>query len=81
MACDDSILSGWKEIADYCGVSVRTAQRYAEKAFLPIIIEPVGGISIFIRSRPRARKADIQSWMLGQNMKIDEDENKGLLRR
>jgi hypothetical protein len=46
-------LHGWDAIADYLGVAVRTAQRYADEDGLPVW---------WRKRRVRARKADLDRW-------------------
>ena len=37
---DSSVISGWKEIARYLGVSVSTARRWNQEHGLPVMITP-----------------------------------------
>jgi len=56
----DRVLSSWKEIAAYLGVSVRTAQSWQERG-LPVQRLPGG------RSRVTARVADLEQWRTSGN--------------
>jgi excisionase family DNA binding protein len=52
-------LTSWKEIADYLGVTVRTAQRWEKERKLPVW-RPPGG-----RGQVSASITDLQNWKLG----------------
>lgn len=51
-------LESWKEIANYLGVDVRTAQRYEQRDQLPVIRDMRG-----TRGSVRARKEEIDTWV------------------
>lgn len=59
-----SILSGWTEIADHLGVSIRTAQRWAKNKNLPIG-HPAG-----VQSTPQTHKKLLDRWRVAQALKI-----------
>jgi hypothetical protein len=54
-------LLGWKEIADYMGCSVKTAQGYQKKYKLPIQILPNG-----IYDKFGAVPSDLDNWLRKQ---------------
>ena len=60
----DSWLTGWKCIANYCGVSVTTVKRYYKIHAMPIQKLPTG--------KPQAKKEDLDSWVLEISFKVDE---------
>jgi hypothetical protein len=49
-------LHGWDAIADYLGVSVRSARRYAAEDRMPVF---------WFKTRVRARKEDLDRWFEG----------------
>ncbi|RMG61148.1 MAG: hypothetical protein D6713_00960, partial [Deltaproteobacteria bacterium] len=56
-------LTGWKEIASYLGVHVKTAQRYAKELGMPVY--SVGYI--------KARTDEIDAWIMGRKKYGKED--------
>lgn len=61
------ILSGWKEIASYLRVGLRTAQRYERRQGLPIY-RPAGKS----QSRVTAIKTELDRWIKGVPVQLDE---------
>ena len=52
---DKRLLTGWKDIANYLGVSVKTAKRYYKKYGLPVLRLPTG--------KPCINQNAIQLWL------------------
>ena len=50
------LITGWKNIAHYCGVSVRTAKRYHYKYGMPVLRWP--------GERPVIIPAVVQRWLV-----------------
>jgi hypothetical protein len=57
----DGWLTGWQEIANYMGKSVRTAQNWEKKHFLPVCYDPGG--------RPICIKSQLNHWLCNYNKK------------
>jgi hypothetical protein len=57
----DPWLPGWKAIANYCGLSVRTVQRQHERYGMPVRRLPEG--------KPIAIKYELDGWLSGMNTK------------
>ena len=66
-ASDSQTLSGWKQIANYLGLGVRTVQRYERVLRLPIH-RPAGKL----KSRVFATKAELDRWVKGPLLQFDD---------
>ena len=67
MAASGRMLESWKEIAEHCGRSVRTVQRWAQRG-LPVYRD-AGGTS----DRVYAFAEEIDAWRLAQALQgVDE---------
>lgn len=64
---ESRIFSGWKEIANYLGAGVRTAQRYERELRLPIH-RPAGKL----RSRVTAIKTELDRWVKHNPLQLDD---------
>lgn len=63
-AAQGEVFSGWKDVANYLGKSVRTVQRYERELGLPIR-RPVAKASIAVI----ATKAEIDAWILASPLR------------
>ena len=74
MAASGRMLESWKEIADHCGRSVRTVQRWARRG-LPVYRD-AGGTS----DRVYAFAEEIDAWRLAQALAAGGNGNGDLAR-
>jgi hypothetical protein len=61
------ILSGWKEIAQYLGMAIRTLQRYESQENGPLIHRPSGKS----RGAVIARKGELDAWITADQARLD----------
>jgi len=63
-------LTGWKDIANYIGRSVKTAQKYHFQHEMPVHLLPDGGRA--------ALRSELDEWLKKWAHKLDEFNGSGL---
>lgn len=82
METDQHVLSGWKEVANYLHVGVRTAQRWESDLGLPVrrprgrkrsaVLADGHELDLWLRSRPLGTPADLRhALVVGANAEMN----------